>query len=519
MRTRKRVAVGAFLACWAVLGETQAEPLRIFGRGGVALPIGGYQANEFGLGAALVAGAELPFTPKVGIAAELGATWLSDGAAPTAPSFANPNGASQFSGALALHFRPGNTADLAQFDASAGWWGSASGGLAVTGGLKRVMADVALGYDFFLDDTGNLGLGPMVSWMHVFQPDAELRPEDANVLVLGLHGVLDGIQRGTAKAQERDFDKDGIVDKLDACPSAPEDIDRFEDDDGCPDPDNDQDSVLDPVDHCPREAEDRDKFEDDDGCPDLDNDKDGIADKDDMCPVVAEDKDNFNDSDGCPDEDNDRDGILDPHDLCINEPENKNGYADGDGCPDEDQVRVVGDKIILDEKVHFAVNMDVIRRVSHPLLGRVAKLLEEHPDYVHIEVQGHTDKNGDAEHNRALSERRAKSVMEFLIGVGIPASRLSYHGYGEDFPLSDKDTEWALFMNRRVEFKITRDEKAISDALTTSNAQADSVAEAAAPPDNDDKQPAFDADEDATGEDATGVTPGASKDEGEEEAW
>jgi outer membrane protein OmpA-like peptidoglycan-associated protein len=460
------------MACGAVLGVAKAEPLRVIGRGGVALPVGGYQADEFGVGAGVTAGVEYPFTPKVGLAAELGGVWLSNGEPPTNPTFTDLGAASQVSAALALHLRPRGTADAAKFDASAGWWGSASGGLAFTGGLQRVMADVAVGYDFFLDDAGNVGVGPMASLLHVFQPDSEARPEDANVIVLGVHALFDGVERRKAappKPPKKDFDKDGIADGDDTCPQQPEDKDTFEDDDGCPDPDNDQDSVLDPVDHCPREAEDRDSVEDEDGCPDLDNDKDGVPDTDDMCPLVAEDKDGFNDTDGCPDQDNDRDGIFDPQDLCINEPENMNGYADGDGCPDEDQVRVIGDKIILDEKVHFAVNMDVIRQVSHPLLGRVAKLLGEHPDYVRIEVQGHTDKNGDADRNRALSERRAKAVMEFLIASGIPASRLSYHGYGEDFPLLDKETEWALFMNRRVEFKITRDEKAINSALQISS--------------------------------------------------
>lgn len=459
------------MACWAVLGVAKSEPLRVFGRGGVALPVGGYQSSELGLGVAGTAGLEYPFTPKIGVAVELGAVWLSDGDSPSDPAFSDLNDASQVSTALALHLRPGATADLERFDASAGLWASASGGLSFTGGLQRAMADVAVGYDFFLDDSGKVAIGPMFSWLHVFQPDTQVRPEDANVVVLGVHALFDSVERQKAVAPQpakKDFDKDGIADGDDVCPQQPEDKDTFEDDDGCPELDNDKDSVLDPVDHCPSQAEDRDSVEDEDGCPDLDNDKDGVPDTEDMCPLVAEDKDGFNDTDGCPDQDNDRDGILDPQDLCINEPENMNGYADGDGCPDEDQVRVVGDKIILDEKVHFAVNMDVIRRVSHPLLGRVAKLLGEHPDYVHIEVQGHTDKNGDAERNRALSERRAKAVMDFLISAGIPAARLSYHGYGEDFPLLDKETEWALFMNRRVEFKITRDEKAISRALDVS---------------------------------------------------
>ena len=55
-------------------------------------------------------------------------------------------------------------------------------------------------------------------------------------------------------------------------------------------------------DQCPGQAEDLDGFEDSDGCPDLDNDKDGILDKDDKCPNSAETFNGYEDTDGCPDD-------------------------------------------------------------------------------------------------------------------------------------------------------------------------------------------------------------------------
>jgi len=167
----------------------------------------------------------------------------------------------------------------------------------------------------------------------------------------------------------RDRDNDGIMDDKDQCVSDPEDLDGFEDSDGCPDFDNDQDGIADSADKCPTSAEDMDGFEDTDGCPDADNDKDGIPDDRDACPMkaetkngfkdddgcpdepdadndgvpdskdkcpdVAEDTDGFQDEDGCPDLDNDNDGIPDETDECYLEPETKNGYQDEDGCPDE----------------------------------------------------------------------------------------------------------------------------------------------------------------------------------------
>ncbi|MBW2258426.1 MAG: hypothetical protein JRI25_28065, partial [Deltaproteobacteria bacterium] len=65
-----------------------------------------------------------------------------------------------------------------------------------------------------------------------------------------------------------DADEDGIANKADACPHEPEDMDGFEDADGCPDPDNDGDGISDAEDQCPDVAEDLDQFRDEDGCID-----------------------------------------------------------------------------------------------------------------------------------------------------------------------------------------------------------------------------------------------------------
>src|SRR5207244_1129340 len=62
--------------------------------------------------------------------------------------------------------------------------------------------------------------------------------------------------------------------------------------------DRDGDGIPDAVDQCPDEPEDKDGFQDEDGCPDPDNDRDGIPDKDDQCPNEPEDKDGFQDADG-----------------------------------------------------------------------------------------------------------------------------------------------------------------------------------------------------------------------------
>lgn len=144
----------------------------------------------------------------------------------------------------------------------------------------------------------------------------------------------------------RDSDGDGVLDSVDRCPDALEDRDGFQDEDGCPDPDNDVDRIPDSVDQCRDQAEDFDKFQDEDGCPDVDNDGDGVPDSSDQCPNAAEDTDGYQDDDGCPDEDNDGDGVPDAKDACPNAAEDMDGYNDQDGCPDPDND---GD-VIPDEK-------------------------------------------------------------------------------------------------------------------------------------------------------------------------
>ncbi|AKT37048.1 thrombospondin type 3 repeat-containing protein [Chondromyces crocatus] len=134
----------------------------------------------------------------------------------------------------------------------------------------------------------------------------------------------------------RDADGDGIPDDRDACRELPEDMDGFQDDDGCPEGDNDEDGVVDEEDQCPTEKEDEDGFEDEDGCPDPDNDGDGVLDVVDACPDEPGPDSKDPERRGCPLGDADGDGILDTEDLCPEEPEDKDGHRDEDGCPDPD---------------------------------------------------------------------------------------------------------------------------------------------------------------------------------------
>jgi outer membrane protein OmpA-like peptidoglycan-associated protein len=214
---------------------------------------------------------------------------------------------------------------------------------------------------------------------------------------------------------------------------------------------------------CPDVPEDSTGILGEDGCPDAqgaavtdDRDNDGVPNERDQCPEEPEDRDGFKDEDGCADADNDNDQTPDLKDLCPNEPETVNDYADNDGCPDEDQVRVVGGEIVLDEVVRFATNSAEISERSYDLLKRLAKLIREHPEYVHISVEGHADLRGTEEQNVELSADRARAVLDFLANEGVEAKRLSSKGFGSSRPRVPGHDEQALSKNRRVEFVVTR---------------------------------------------------------------
>ena len=256
-----------------------------------------------------------------------------------------------------------------------------------------------------------------------------------------------------------DNDNDGIPDKLDRCPNEPEDRDGDQDEDGCPesnDGDRDGDGILDSKDKCPDDPEDKDGFQDEDGCPDPDNDQDGIPDKKDMCPNDPEDKDGFEDADGCPDPDNDKDGIPDIRDKCPNEPETFNGFEDEDGCPDKGNVIIQDNNIVILQKIKFKTNSAEILPESNAILDAVATTITHHPEFALMEVDGHADERAEPNYNLRLTQDRVNAVMAALVRRGVGKERLRSKGFGEYCPEDPAHNEAAWERNRRVEFKIVK---------------------------------------------------------------
>jgi outer membrane protein OmpA-like peptidoglycan-associated protein len=355
----------------------------------------------------------------------------------------------------------------------------------LTGGAGVIRAENDFGDDdqfawnvgggFLLKLTDNVGIrldARRVSYKVIdFLNDESFRPhtEAFAGLNLGFGG------------KPRDTDKDGIPNRTDACPDTP--IGARVDARGCP-IDGDKDGVPDGLDRC--EGTPRGATVDATGCP-SDADRDGIFDGLDECAdTPAEAK---VDSKGCG-LDSDADGVFDGLDLCDATPAgctvNAQGCpsdADGDGVcdgvdtcadtPAEVRVDSKGCPIVLTEKetelletgmirlqnVHFDSNKATIKPESYPVLDEVGEILGRWPE-LRIEIGGHCDSQGSDAHNLTLSNDRAKSVLDYLVGkfANLKAEQLTSAGYGETLPIAPNDTAFNRAKNRRVEFKVLNTE-------------------------------------------------------------
>jgi OOP family OmpA-OmpF porin len=105
--------------------------------------------------------------------------------------------------------------------------------------------------------------------------------------------------------------------------------------------------------------------------------------------------------------------------------------------------------------INFASDKADLLPSSYPTLETIFKILNDNQDLA-VEIQGHTDSTASEAHNMDLSQRRAKTVMEYLVGKGIAASRLTAVGFGEARPVDSNATEAGKANNRRVELKPLR---------------------------------------------------------------
>ncbi len=331
-------------------------------------------------------------------------------------------------------------------DANAGWFDPIVG---VGGGYTWIddngaaTLDGTVGINFWFSD--NIALTVQTMYKHAFQDDFNSHFQHVAGIKIAFGGV--------------DTDGDGIYDKNDECPEEPG-LAEFN---GCPD--SDGDGIQDRMDACPNEA----GLAQFDGCPDTDGD--GIPNNEDECPTVAgtaamngcpdADGDGVRDSEdecpneagpaennGCPFEDRDNDGVVDQDDECPDVA----GTVENNGCP-EPTVEVINELNEYSRTILFDLNKATIRDESEETLQSIADIMQEYPN-TDFHIEGHTDSTGAESYNQELSQRRADSVMNFLIDAGIPTDRLSATGYGESQPIATNNTNEGRQQNRRVEISL-----------------------------------------------------------------
>ncbi|HTL08445.1 MAG TPA: OmpA family protein [Chitinophagaceae bacterium] len=112
-------------------------------------------------------------------------------------------------------------------------------------------------------------------------------------------------------------------------------------------------------------------------------------------------------------------------------------------------------QVVRLNNVFFDFDKYDLRPESFVELDRVVDLLQENPA-IEIEMSAHTDSRGSDEYNFKLSDNRARSVREYIVSKGIAPGRIISQGYGETKPVADNETDDGRQINRRVEFKITK---------------------------------------------------------------
>ena len=142
--------------------------------------------------------------------------------------------------------------------------------------------------------------------------------------------------------------------------------------------------------------------------------------------------------------DDDFDGVVNELDQCPSTAPNV--LVNDQGC-------AVFDGVI--EGVNFETNKAILTAEAMRVLDGSAETLLQFPQ-VRVEVQAHTDSQGAAAYNQNLSQARATSVVNYLVGKGVSMDRLVAQGYGETRPIATNETPEGRASNRRVELSVIK---------------------------------------------------------------
>jgi outer membrane protein OmpA-like peptidoglycan-associated protein len=111
-------------------------------------------------------------------------------------------------------------------------------------------------------------------------------------------------------------------------------------------------------------------------------------------------------------------------------------------------------EIELHEVVQFAWDSPVLDKTARGLLTEVVTKLDEAKDFRTIKIEGHASSDGQVEHNDVLSQKRAQSVVNFLVAHGIPRDKLTAVGFGSRVPVAPNTTHAGRVLNRRAQFVV-----------------------------------------------------------------
>jgi OOP family OmpA-OmpF porin len=275
----------------------------------------------------------------------------------------------------------------------------------------------------------------------------------------GSVGWAPGATRSTPPAPA-DPDGDGLIGSADACPFAFGGKNADQRRSGCPVIDDDEDGIPNAEDACPAAFGRASGDAKANGCPVVpppDADADGIADTDDACPHELGWPSFDKAKNGCaappPNPDIDGDGVPDTDDACPREKGERSSDAKSTGCPK--LVRVIGPEIVLLAPVDLRAGKRLsVDPASEALLGEVRDVIAQHPEFVRLEVQGHTDDRGKPVFDEKVSAARAEAVMDWLVAHGVPASKLVAKGYGSSKPIAEGRTPEARAKNLRVQIVV-----------------------------------------------------------------
>jgi peptidoglycan-associated lipoprotein len=105
--------------------------------------------------------------------------------------------------------------------------------------------------------------------------------------------------------------------------------------------------------------------------------------------------------------------------------------------------------------VHFGFNHSDIMEADKPVLTAIAAFMKQYPQ-ANVFIDGNCDERGTVEYNLGLGERRAHAAMAYLVGLGVPASRLSMTSYGKEKPVCVESIESCWVRNRRAHFSLLK---------------------------------------------------------------